>query len=195
MKAPIIRSRPSLGSGRKGTVCGSSRYLATVPSVLLAEPCSPLKIVIGYGPIGRRYKRQHPHEERKVGLIDIEIFPQKIERPAAGGHGEGQHPLGAPEGDRGLIDDFPAVGADLDGSPGRVAQVEIVRSGHVAHGHAHVRLFGRAADRRHGLEQVDERLDRFGGRGVLLLVVEGQRQPVAKLPGVQVMRLAMIVRP
>ena len=68
----------------------------------------------------------HPDDqEAEIAIAEIDVRPEQVDRAVGGGNGKGQVPVRAPKTDGGLIDNRPALGAELDGPAARVRQVEI----------------------------------------------------------------------
>ena len=72
----------------------------------------------------------HPDDqEAEIGLAEVDVGAEQLDRALAAGRGQGQVPRGAPKVDAGVFDNRPALGADLDGMAAGITEVEVTVRG------------------------------------------------------------------
>jgi len=86
----------------------------------------------GIGPDGPDCGGHPDDQEAKIGLAEVDVGAEQLDRAVAAGGGQGQVPRGAPKVDAGVFDNRPALASDLDGLAAGITEVEVTVGGAAA---------------------------------------------------------------
>ncbi len=137
----------------------------------------------------------HPgNQEAELGLVEVDIRPEQLDRAVAAGSGDRQQSIGTVKVDRRLRDKLPAARTDPDGLTGGIAKIEIkvraVTDGVAAD--ANEDRPGVAIERCAGLECSQYAEDGPVGRNLAAIAAVAVDQPAAKPGGRERIGLATV---
>ena len=81
----------------------------------------------GVGADGAKRGREPGDEQGKLGIGDVGVRAQEVDRPVATGSRQRGEAVGPPEVDGGPIDQVLVARPDRDRTPAAIAEVEIIR--------------------------------------------------------------------
>ena len=93
-------------------------------SELLPDPYGPLSDQDRIGADRPQRRRQPGDHEAEIGLGEVDVPAQQVDRAAASRRGHWQQVLRPPKVDAGSIHEAPASSVNGDGLPGGIAEVE-----------------------------------------------------------------------